>query len=144
MKRIITSSFCLAVLAMFFACSESNSNNSTCNKSALIASTSYFNQLNTTNYTITNVALNEDCLDITLSSSGCNANNWQMNLYSTSAFSSTAIPQKDLKIQLVNNDACLAVFQKTVSFSLVPYRLNGQNEITLKIAGWAAPVTYTY
>lgn len=145
MKKTITSVFALVIICLFFGCSDSNnSTTSECGKQAKIISQTAFGQVNTQNYTITNVALNENCLDITISSSGCNANNWAMDLFATSAFSSTTIPQKDLKVKLTNNEECLAVFQKTVSFSLIPYQLDGQNQITLKIEGWATPITYTY
>lgn len=146
MKRILSSAIALIVFSLLIRCSSGNNDNpsSGCPNSAQIVSQTTFDQVNTTNYTITNVALNEDCLDITISSSGCNPNNWHMNLLSTSGFSSTSIAQKQLKIELINEEACLAVFQKTVSFSLIPYRIDGHNEINLFIQGWATPINYTY
>lgn len=145
MKPISTSVFALIAVFLFFGCSDSNtSNSSVCERNAQIVSETVFNNITTANYNIVNVALNEDCLDITIASSGCSGETWQMNLYSTSEFSETAIPQKDLKLGLFNNEACLAIVQKTVSFSLIPYQIDGQNEITLFIQGWATPITYTY
>ncbi|MGC4040541.1 MAG: hypothetical protein QM710_07110 [Flavobacterium sp.] len=145
MKKIFTSVFTLTIISLFIGCSDSNSSNTgNCNKQAQVISSTAFGQVSTTNYTITNVALNEDCLDVTVSSSGCDSNNWNMNLFSTGEFTSTTIPQKEIKVELVNEEACLAVFQKTVSFNLIPYQLEGQNEITLKIAGWATPISYAY
>ncbi|UPT71694.1 MAG: hypothetical protein M0D53_05005 [Flavobacterium sp. JAD_PAG50586_2] len=146
MKRILSSTLALIVFSLSIGCSSSNNDTPplSCGRQAEIINQTTFDQVNITNYMITNVALNVDCLDITISSSGCNANNWDMNLFSTSAFSSTSIAQKQLKIELINEEACLAVFQKTVSFSLIPYRIDGHNEINLIIQGWSTPINYTY
>lgn len=142
MKRIFISLFCFLILP---GCAESDSNslNLSCDVQAQVVESAVYDDV-IINYAITSVTLNEDCLDITVSSSGCNPVNWEMNLLSTSDFSSTAIPQKNLKVKLVNEETCLAVFQKTVSFSLIPYRLEGQNEINLFIEGWPTPINYTY
>lgn len=146
MKRILSSTLALIMFSLSIGCSSGNSDTLllSCGHLAQIVNQTTFNQVNTTNYMITNVALNEDCLDITISSSGCNPNNWGMNLLSTSDFSSTSIAQKQLKVELINDEACLAVFQKTVSFSLIPYRIDGHNEINLIIQGWSTPINYTY
>jgi hypothetical protein len=144
MKRIFTLIFTSFLFCA--ACSESSSSvpATNCDEQAQVVTDAVFGLINTENYTITAVSLNEDCLDITISSSGCNPNNWEMGLFSTSDFSETTIPQKNLKVKLVNEEACLAVFQKTVSFSLIPYQLAGDNEITLFIEGWPTPISYTY
>jgi hypothetical protein len=146
MQRILSSTLALIVFSLSIGCSSSNNDNPPlgCDNSAQIVNQTTFDQVITTNYMITNVALNGDCLDITISSSGCNPNNWDMNLLSTSDFSSTSIPQKQLKVGLINEEACAAVFQKTVSFSLIPYRIDGHNEINLVIQGWSTPINYTY
>jgi hypothetical protein len=145
MKRILSLTSALIVFSLSIGCSSSNSTTTlSCGDQAQIVNQTTFDQVNTTNYMISNVALNEDCLDITVSSSGCSANNWDMNLLSTSDFSSTSIAQKQLKVELINGETCLAIFQKTVSFSLIPYRLDGHNEITLNIQGWATPISYSY
>lgn len=133
MKKIFTPIIC-SILLILSSCSSSDDKTS-CAKNAQTVSQETFNNV-ITNYTITDVALNEDCLDITISSSGCSGESWQMSLFSN--------PQRDLKVKLVNQELCLAVLEKTTSFSLIPLRIQGQHQVTLNIDGWAEPIVYNY
>ena len=102
-----------------------------------------FNAINTSNYGIIEVELNGDCLGITFGSSGCGTDLWEENLYSTDAFYNVFLLQRDVKIELIN-DECLAVFQKTVSFDLTPFQIEGQSDLSLNITGWNEQITYGY
>jgi len=103
-----------------------------------------FPLVNTTNYWITNVVLNGDCLEITLSSSGCNPNNWDMNLIGVASTTNIYPPLFHAKVELINNEECLAVFQKTVSFDLAPLKMVGQNTVQIDIDGWNNNIVYQY
>ena len=48
----------------------------------------YLKQFNieVTNYSISSVSLNGDCLELTISSSGCDPELWEMEMFSTNAF----------------------------------------------------------
>lgn len=147
MNRIITSTFFCLMFSLFLACSDSSSKdviNENCPKQSKIVSNQDYANLTTANYTITGVALNENCVDITFSSSGCSGSTWQTNLFSTNNFPDTFPEQRVLKLKLVNEEACLAVISKTVSFDLTPLRISGQHQVTLKIDGWNQQVVYNY
>ena len=104
-----------------------------------------FNAISTSNYGIIDVVLNGDCLEITFSSSGCGTDLWEENLYSAGANNSGFVfLQRDVKMELINNEACLAVFQKTVSFDLTPFQIDGQSDLPLNINGWNEQITYGY
>src|SRR5690606_23498738 len=107
----------------------------TCDKSAVEDATR-FNQVSTNNYTICNVVLNGDCLEITVSSSGCDPKNWDMNFIASEVVVETLPNQWNVKVALINNEACQAVFQKTMSFDLTPFKITGQNQVQIKIQGW--------
>jgi hypothetical protein len=139
MKRKSILLFLCSTFLIFADCSSSDDSNN-CNANATILADQPFSEINTENYTITSVALNENCLDITVSSSGCDSNNWTMNLFGANTNSA----QRNLKVQLINQELCLAVFQKTVSFNLIPLRIAGQHQITLNIEGWDEDVIYQY
>jgi hypothetical protein len=136
MKKIIP--FLIGCLfAIFAGCSTSDgSSNESCGPSALIVTDLPFGNINTNNYQITAVALNEDCLSITISSSGCDGSQWQTNLFSDD--------ERNLKLELTNPEVCLAIVSKTVIFDLRLLRVSGQNQVTLNIAGWPTPVVYNY
>ena len=102
-----------------------------------------FNAINTSNYAIIEVELNGDCLEMRFGASGCGTDLWEENLYSTDAFYNVFLLQRDVKIELIN-DECLAVFQKTVSFDLTPFQIDGQSDLSLNITGWNEQITYGY
>lgn len=116
---------------------------SNCDKEA-IENETRFQQTSTNNYNITNVVLNGDCLEVTISSSGCDPNGWVMSLVASENVVETLPIQQNIKIELINNQACLAVFQKTVSFNLTPLQAVGQNQIQLSVFGWNQPIMYQY
>jgi len=109
-----------------------------------IISENDFNGINTSNYVITDVELNNECLIITFGSSGCGTELWEENLYSTDAFYAVFPLQRALKMELINKELCQAVFQKTVSFDLTPFQIDGHNELPLNIDGWNEQITYEY
>lgn len=139
----------LIIMLVFIGCKGDDSlccpnpNPTNCNEFSVIDETKY-QQTNTNNYTITNVVLNGDCLEITLSSSGCDPNNWNMNFIASEAVVETLPIQWYTKVELINNEACQAVFQKTVSFDLTPLKDDGQNQVQIKIQGWNTSIMYQY
>ena len=139
----------LIIILVFIGCKGDDSlccphpNPTNCNEFSIIDETKY-QQTNTNNYTITNVVLNGDCLEITLSSSGCNRNNWNMNFIASEAVVETLPIQWYTKVELINNEACQAVFQKTVSFDLTPLKDAGKNQVQINIQGWNTSIMYQY
>ena len=103
-----------------------------------------FNAISTSNYGIIDVVLNGDCLEITFSSSGCGTDLWEESLYSLDVFYTVFPLQRDVKMELINNEECLAVFQKMVSFDLTPFQIDGQSDLPLNITGWNEQITYGY
>lgn len=143
MKKIII----IFIFAIgFISCSkdDDSKNISNCGSSSEVIADNIFNNINTSNYSISNVILNGDCLEITIGSSGCNANLWEMELYSTNAFYTLYPLQRAVKLKLTNNQECLAFFQKTKSFDLTPFRMEGQNSLPLNIVGWDKQIIYKY
>ena len=103
-----------------------------------------FNTISTSNYGIIDVVLNGDCLEITFSSSGCGTDLWEESLYSSDVFYNVFPLLRDVKMELINNEECLAVFQKMVSFDLTPFQIDGQSDLPLNINGWNEQITYGY
>ncbi len=144
MKHLILL-LCL-VLVLFSSCSKDDdtTNLTNCESISSVISENDFNDIETTNYSIISVNLNGDCLEVTLSSSGCDATPWGMELFSTNAFYNAYPLQRAVKVKLTNNQVCLAVFQKTKNFDLTPFRIEGQNSISLNIVGWNEQILYEY
>ena len=120
-------------------CEESNN----CDKCILIDRDLYF-QTNTDNYTIMIIQVNQDCLEIEFGSSGCDGNSWEIELIDLGAISETAIPQRNLKLKLINNEDCEAFITRTISFNLNPLQLDNYEEINLKIDDYSDLIRYEY
>jgi len=142
MKKIVVFFICLFVLSC-------NSNDeptieNKCNVSSEIISSEDFSAVSTSNYAITKVEINEDCIEITFGSSGCGTELWEEHLFSVDSFYTIFPLQRDLKMKLINEELCEAYFIKTVSFDLTPLQIDGQNIVPLNIYGWNEQVIYEY
>jgi hypothetical protein len=115
-----------------------------CNVLSEIISSQEFSTVSTSNYAITKVEINEDCIEITFGSSGCGTELWEEHLFSVDSFYTIFPLQRDLKMELINQDLCEANFIKTVSFDLIPLQLEGQDLLPLNIYGWNEQVIYEY
>lgn len=114
-----------------------------CGKQSLLDDAKYL-QVHTNNYTVLDATINGDCLEVKISSSGCDPNNWDMNFIASEVVVETNPIEYKTKVELINNETCLVVFQKTVSFDLTPLQISGANQIQLNIDGWNTPVIYQY
>ena len=67
-----------------------------------------------------------------------------MNLFSTDSFFNVSPLERTVKLELINNENCLAVFEITKSFDLTPFQISSQDQVPLNIEGWDAQVIYEY
>lgn len=67
-----------------------------------------------------------------------------MNFIASEAVVETLPIQWYTKVELINNEACQAVFQKTVSFDLTPLKDAGKNQVQINIQGWNTSIMYQY
>ncbi|MGY5849549.1 hypothetical protein [Salegentibacter sp. F14] len=110
----------------------------------IIIDNALYHQTSTDNYTIQNVSINQDCLEIQFGSSGCDGNSWEIDLIDLDGISETAVPQRDLKLKLINIEDCEAYITRTISFNLKPLRLSNYDAINLKIADYEDLIRYEY
>jgi hypothetical protein len=134
-------------IILILSCNSENDNSTienNCDFTSEIILEEDFNAIYTSNYGIIEVELNGDCLEMRFGASGCGTDLWEENLYSTDAFYNVFPLQRDVKMELINDEACLAFFQKTVSFDLTPFQIDGQSDLPLNINGWNEQITYEY
>lgn len=93
------------------------------------------------NYIITDVQLNENLLTIKISTSGCNSNNWKAVLIDANEILESFPIQRNIKLYLENNEACLAVFEKEFTFNISILK-EGFSEIVLNLNGWNNQINY--
>ncbi|NRD19490.1 hypothetical protein HNV08_05480 [Winogradskyella eckloniae] len=95
-------------------------------------------------YAINEVLVENDCITLTISGSGCDSANWVMTLIDSGTIAESLPPQRYLKLHLYNNEVCLAFFNKQEQFDLTPLKVEGVNEVLLHIEGFSEPILYTY
>ncbi|WP_303318497.1 hypothetical protein Q4Q34_04090 [Flavivirga abyssicola] len=103
-----------------------------------------YNNLVSADFNLVSAEITNNCLTIEISASGCDGNSWEFNLVDSGAVAESSPEQRYLKFQLINQEACLAVFKKTISFDLAPLQINGSNEIILHFEGLESLLRYKY
>ncbi|WP_298498084.1 hypothetical protein [uncultured Algibacter sp.] len=124
-------------------CEEDDDYLSVCDNLVIIDE-SYYNTFDSGNFTFIDAEVIDNCLSVTISASGCDGNSWAYNLVDSGSIAESLPEQRYLKLELLNEEACLAVFKRTVSFDLTPIKIEGSNEIILNIEGFESSINYKY
>ena len=114
-----------------------------CDYQVVIDENEYKN-IQTANFEFINAEIIDDCLMIKIGASGCSSDNWGFNLVDSGAVAESSPEQRFLKFQLINDEACLAFFERTVSFNLKSLQVSGSNEIILNLNGFESSLNYKY
>ncbi len=132
----------LLISILFAACSSNDDSGSPCDAEATVNESRY-NQAPRQGIFIKNVSVSGDCLQVNFEASGCDGSTWVIDLVGSTQVAESLPAQRFIAIDLVNNEACLAVIDTTVSFDLTALRLSG-DEIILNLQGWSEKFSYTY
>ncbi len=132
----------LVLSTVILSCSSSDDSSSTCDAEALVNENRY-TQAPRNGIFIKNVSIIGDCLEVNFESSGCDGSSWVIDLVGSTQVAESLPPQRFVAIDLVNNEACLAVIDTTVNFDLNALRLSG-DEIVLNLQGWSEKISYRY
>ncbi len=134
-------------MLLSISCSQDDEDSSTeltCGDDAMIASEEDYDSIDTSNYSIIDVQLDGDCLKLTINASGCDGESWESYFYSVDAFYAVFPRQRVAKLELINNEACLAVIESIQEFDLTPFQLEGQSDVRITISGWDQQLVYEY
>ena len=137
------------LLLIVIGCDKNDENPIECSQSGncdkcIVINKDLYNQTDTKNYTIQDITINQDCLEVEFSSSGCDGSSWMIELVDLGAISETVIPQRDLKLKLENHELCEAYITRKISFNLTKLQLENYDELKLKIADYNSLITYDY
>jgi len=114
-----------------------------CDQNTIIDENMYSN-LNSAHFNFVNVEIIDNCLNIEISASGCDGNNWEFNLVDSGDIVESLPEQRYLKLQLIKEELCDAVFKRTVSFDLTPIQVSGSDDIILNLEGLESSLNYKY
>ncbi|MEO0571901.1 MAG: hypothetical protein AAF039_09355 [Bacteroidota bacterium] len=101
------------------------------------------NTINPENYVIQSVEVTGSCLQVELSSSGCDGNSWEVRLFGSTGVDDSLPQQRGIGIRLDNRELCEAFITKTYSFELTPFQ-DGGDSILLILQDWEGQILYEY
>lgn len=130
----------LLLISVVISCTEKDTTDIIFDGSVIINSNIYQETI-TNNYTITSINLNENLLTIKISSSGCSGDSWNGILVDANETLESFPVQRNIKLSLENNEACLAVFEKEFTFDISKLK-EGFDQVILNLEGWNSQINY--
>lgn len=95
----------------------------------------------TDNYTIINTKVEGDFLTIKIGASGCSSESWKAILVDSSLILESYPPQRNIKLNLENNEACLAYFEVEYTFNVKSLTQN-LTPVYFNLEGWNTQILY--
>lgn len=133
----------VALLALLNACEDDSIESSNCDSLVELSAEKYQNG-SSAFFSIISASITGDCLEVEYSSSGCDGKNWSEEMVDAEEVLESFPIQRKLKMLLKNEEACAAVFTKTVSFDLTPMQTENYSEVIINLDGYAQPLLYQY
>ncbi|KAA3623710.1 MAG: hypothetical protein DWP94_05400 [Flavobacterium sp.] len=135
----------LVLAVLLFSCKNEDDGTSTseCDQVTIISAEQFENAPNAP-LTIIDMSIEGDCLKVEFSASGCSGESWEVKLIDKGVVLESSPPIRLLRVSLLNNEACLAVFTRELTFDLTDLQLPGTNEIFLNIANSDEQILYMY
>ncbi len=124
------------------ACNNDDSNNTNSCGQLVIISSEQYDESNG-NLSINNIKIEEDCLRINFSSSGCSGDTWEVKLIDSEEILESDPPQRNLKVSLKNEELCQAVITKEITFGISELRVEG-TKVLLNIKNSDDKLLYEY
>ncbi|WP_299227299.1 hypothetical protein [uncultured Psychroserpens sp.] len=143
LSKIYISCICFALLFMNTQCDDDDMETSNCGQPVVIDNV-FYESATSGFYDLMSFDINDDCLTIEVSSSGCNGTSWSMVLVDSGEVAESSPEQRFLKFVFTNDEACLAVFQQSRVFDLTSLRVDGSNEVVLNIEDFPEAINYVY
>lgn len=92
---------------------------------------------------INSMDIEGDCLSISFSSSGCDGNTWVVALIDSESVFESAPPQRNVRLSLENNEVCLAIVPKELSFDISGLQVVG-GSVLLNVTNSGESILYEY
>ena len=141
--KIISVCCCFMLLFMNTQCDEDDIQSSPCDQMVVIDD-GFYNSSVSSEFMFQSAEIIENCLNVSISASGCDSSTWSMVLVDSGAVAESLPEQRFLKFVFTNDEVCLAVFSQERSFDISNLQVEGSNEIILNIEGFPESITYQY
>jgi hypothetical protein len=130
-------------LLSFVSCQDEQIlNQVACEQPVKISKTDYQN-VPDEHIDINSIKLNNNCLTINFSASGCSGNSWVPELIDAGDVMESQPPRRNLVFALHNQEMCAAYFTKEISFDVSTLQVSG-NSVYLILQNTGEEILYTY
>ena len=128
----------------FFSCSndDDNGNQNNCDFKTIINQNQY-ETAPSDPLGINSLEINDNCLKINFSSSGCGGETWEIKLIDSEDIMESNPPQRNLRLSLKNEEVCLAIVTKELTFDISNLQVGG-NRVQLNITNSEETILYEY
>ena len=121
---------------------DDNQNQTNCDFKTLVDASQYAN--NTTDqFQLNRLEINDNCLEVDLSASGCDGSTWTIELIDSEAILESSPVQRNLKLTLQNEELCEAFITRVFTFDVSNLQLDG-NRVQLNITNSDKSILYEY
>ena len=93
--------------------------------------------------TINSLEIEDDCLVINFSASGCDGQSWRLELIDSGGLNDSAPPQRELRLILKNEELCEAFITREISFNIAGLQVNG-GRVLLNLSNSDEEILYEY
>lgn len=121
---------------------DDSENTGPCDK-RVIENKALFDNTETGKYKIKSAVVSGDCLEMEISSGGCDGNSWEMELVDSGTVVNSNPVQRFVRVALKNEELCEAQITKKVSFDLSPLQRDGK-PVSLELDEWEEKLLYEY
>ena len=134
----------IALILLTFSCSNDDDNGSqnNCDFETIISEQQYENAPSDQVF-INSLSIENGCLEINFSASGCSGDTWEVKLIDSEAVFLSNPPQRNLRLSLNNEELCEAFITKVMSFDITNLQLDS-NEVLLNITNSDDSILYEY
>lgn len=125
---------CLLLVFVLWSCNsdDDNDSNNECGDQ-MIFDEELFNQESPSSFSIQNAEIDDDCLMVTLSASGCDGSSWEADLVTDGLETTSVPPSRSIRVDFTNIEVCTAVITRTFQF----YLGSNNNETAIYwLEGW--------
>lgn len=142
MKKLLVLSFIGFIMLGCLSDDDNVQNATNCDFETILSAEEYANSPSH-QLQINNLDIEDNCLTINFSSSGCSGDTWEVKLIDSEAVLESYPYQRNLRLSLNNEEECEAYITKEMSFDISNLQLQG-NKIQLNITNSEESILYEY
>ena len=126
----------------FLSCSDNDESLSNCDFEIIVSNEQYKNSPSD-HININSMEINDNCLKISFSSSGCSGDTWELKLIDSEDVLESNPPQRNLRLLLKNQEMCEAYITKELTFDISNLQVNG-GQVQLNLNSFEENILYKY